>query len=183
MILAPLYREHRIAESGRIVDLNLLMAEQMTADEYSRAHSSLVIPTHDAVITYNGGIVLLERDTAPLKGFLWTPGGRVMRGVPAEVSLKSKVKAECGLEINNLQFAGVERAFMAEDPFGHDRGTDTLGLMYFADGSGELSLDTNHRRVFVVKPKEYDGFRDRLHSFITRYTDEAIARLANLQVK
>lgn len=171
------YREHVFTEKGQIADLNKLEAKPLPDGIYKEAHRSLVIPTHDAVVTYNDSIVLVERDRAPLKDFFWSVGGRINRGVPLEESLKRIVKKECGLEIYDIEFAGVERAFMPADPFGHGRGTDTVGLIYLARGKGEIKLDEFHKGVKLVSSEEYDSLREKLHPFIRKYTDEAMRRI------
>lgn len=171
------YREHLVNEEGAEVDLSRLLASPLDEVNYSVAHAGLVIVTHDAVITYNGGVVLLERTGAPLNGFIWLPGGRLARGIPAGLSLYHRVKSECGIEIANIEFAGIERAFMRTDPFGHGKGTDTIGLVYFADGDGEVAVDQRHKNLRVVTPPDYKALRGELHPFMQKYTDEAIRRI------
>jgi len=171
------YREHIFTEGKLTAALEDLRSPPMPKEVYEKAHQGMVIPTHDAAITYNGEIILLERTADPLKGFLWFPGGRIMRGVPTEESLRIKVKSECGLDISDLEFAGLERAFMPTDPFGHKKGTDTIGPIYFAKGNGEIRLDMSHACVHKVNPLEYNSLRSKLHPFVKKYTDKLIERL------
>lgn len=163
------------------LDLEGFKAKPLNDTEFKEVHRNTVIPTHDAVITYNDGIVLVERIGKPLQGFTWLPGGRMQRGVRTEKSLADKVKKETGLDIGNFEFAGVERAFMPEDPFGQGHGTDTVGLIYFARGEGKLitDVDRNHNAPLLIKPDRYAVIRDSLHPFVQKYTDEAISRIAS----
>lgn len=176
----PQYREHIFTEGEITADSNALRGIRLSDDEYKAAHAGTVIATHDAVITYQGGVVLMERTGAPLKGFLWLPGGRITRGVMTEESLKSKVKKECGLVLTDLVFAGVERAFMPTDPFNHGHGSDTIGLVYFAEGRGQAKADSFHTNLRIITPPHYDGVRESIHPFVRKYTDEAITKLRSV---
>jgi colanic acid biosynthesis protein WcaH len=181
MMGTPEYREHSFVESRVPVDLNKLLANRLNDENYSVVHANTVIPTHDAVVTCNNGIILMERIGKPLSGFLWLPGGRIQRGVPTEISLARAVKRECGLDISDLQFAGLERAFIPEDPLGHGKGTDTIGPVFYAIGSGNLKLDVdgNHNKPILYTVENYAGVRDKLHPFVQKYTDVAIGRIAS----
>lgn len=185
---SPEYREHRFVEKidgvKTAVDLNRLKAERVSDEDYSTIHRNTVIATHDAVITYNDGIILMERIGKPLQGFLWFPGGRMLRGIPTEESLAKAVKRECGLDIECLVFAGVERAFMLTDPLGHGRGADTVGPIFYARGYGNLitDVDENHNHPLLITPRDYPRIRDELHPFVQKYTDVAIGRIATARI-
>ena len=76
----------------------------MSLEDFREAHKNLIIVCHDVFIKYNNGILLVERNNLPAKNVLWPIGGRVLRGVHTEKSLKQKVKEECNLEINSIEF-------------------------------------------------------------------------------
>ena len=42
-------------------------------------------------VNHHSGVVIVERTIDLLKGFQWFPGGRIMRGVSAEESLKNSL--------------------------------------------------------------------------------------------
>ena len=163
----------------------LSKSELIGDEEFQAIHRNTVIATHDAVITYDDGkgegIVLMERVGKPLQGFTWLPGGRMQRGVETQKSLASKVKKETGLDIEDLEFAGVERAFMPTDPFGQGYGTDTISPIFYARGQGELRTDVekNHNAPFLIKPASYGRIREGLHPFVQKYTDVAIGRISS----
>src|SRR3989344_647649 len=95
----PDYNEHAVKEDGKAPDLKELQSGFISKEDFMKIHENSVIVTHDAVVTHKGGIVLMKRLNEPLKGFLWLPGGRILRGIPVEKSLSEKVKKECGLKI------------------------------------------------------------------------------------
>jgi hypothetical protein len=153
-------------EDGKKVDISKLQAGYMNQENYIAAHKSLVIPCHDVLIKINNGLLLVIRDNYPLKGELWPIGGRILRGVNIIDSLKLKVKAECNLEINNIVSLGSARTFLATDPFGHGKGTDTTVEMYFAISSGELKLDDLHKDPQIITKDKYEEIKDSLHPYV-----------------
>lgn len=152
-------------------DVNLKNLESGFVEEqdYITAHKNTVITCHDVIIKYKGGILLVRRDNLPGKGDYYVVGGRMLRGVPVEISLKKKVKEECGLNITNLQVIGCDRILFNEDPFNHGKGTDTFAVVYFADGEGELKLDKLHDNYKVITPK------DDISSF-PQYTQDLVRK-------
>ena len=158
-------------ENGEEVNWSDLEADFISDQDYVKAHQNLIICCHDVLIKYNGGILLIVRDNLPAKDIPWPIGGRVLRGVPAEESLKRKVKAECNLELENIKFLGSSRVIFSTDPFGHNKGTDCFALMYSADGSGELKLDHLHKDPIFVTKEMYSSLRDTLHPYVRDFMD------------
>ncbi len=157
------------------VDVNWsdLEADFISEEDYVKAHKSLVIACHDVLINYNGGTLLIVRDNQPAKDLLWPIGGRVLRGVPTEESLRKKVKSECNLELENIKYLGTARAIFNTEPFGHSKGTDCFVLMYSADGIGELKLDNLHKDPMIVTKEMYtEEFRSGLHPYIRDFMDK-----------
>ncbi len=135
-----------------------LGANFMPKDEYVVAHQNLVIFCHDVFIKYKNGFLLVLRDNQPDKDKYWPIGGRVLRGMSTEKSLRIKVKEECNLELSNIKLIGFLRSQFNEDPFGHGKGTDTISLVYCAKGEGEIKLDGLHTSYVLVNKDNFDDF-------------------------
>jgi len=164
-----------LVENGYEVNLNNLKSKIMPFEEYKLAHENLVIPCHDVFINYNGGILLVNRDNFPAKDELWSIGGRVMRGLSTEDSLRNKTKEECSLELDEINFLGLCRTYFTTDPFGHGHGADTLNLIYYAKGKGEVNLDDLHSQPRIITSEIYTPkFRDQLHPYIRDHMDIVI---------
>ncbi len=162
-------------EDGEDVKMHRLYAPALPKEEYALVHKNIVIACHDAAIEYDGGILLVVRDNLPAKGCLWPIGGRINRGMTTTASLQKKVKEECGLEITNIVFLGTARAYFRTDPFDHGQGTDTLGLMFYGKGKGELLLDPLHKDPRIVTPRQYNpAFRASLHPYVREILDKAM---------
>ncbi len=162
-------------ESQKKIDVKKLEAEDMPTSDYAKAHRGLVIVTHDVVIEYNGGALLVLRNNVPGKNELMPVGGRIKRGIPIEESLRRKVKEECNLEIDTIIPLGMARTRFATDPFGHGHGTDSLNLMFYAKGSGIVKLDALHSKVVMVKPEDYTtDFKKKLHPYTIEIMDKAM---------
>lgn len=170
-------KEYKV-ETNQEVDLNNLRADKLPLETYEKAHQSLVQFCHDILVEYNGGILLIVRDNFPAKGILWSLGGRVERGLPAEKSAIKKVKEECNLDIFDVKELGFARTFFHTDPFGHGNGTDTVNVLYFAKAKGELKLDDLHSQPVILKKEAYtDAFRNALHPYMQDFLDRAIPLL------
>jgi ADP-ribose pyrophosphatase YjhB (NUDIX family) len=153
----------------------LLQAELLPRDTYAAAHGGLVICCHDVLIEQDGAYLLIRRKNHPAKDILWPIGGRVLRGVPAEQSLRQRVKGECQLDLGELRFLGTVRTLFHTEPFGHGRGTDTLNLMYVATGHGILHLDDLHETPTWIRPGDYtDALRQSLHPYVQDMMDAAL---------
>jgi len=141
-----------------------LLGDFMSEDIYSEAHKNLPILCHDVFIKHQGGIILVKREREPAKGKWWPVGGRVLRGVSFEDSLKDKAKKECGLSLKNIELMGIVRHFFDDAYIQHEKGTDTPTLVYFADGEGEINLDKLHSAYRIIKKEDfYKNVRDYDH--------------------
>jgi ADP-ribose pyrophosphatase YjhB (NUDIX family) len=158
-------------ENGE-VNWSQLEADFMPEEDYFKAHQGLILACHDVLIKYNGGFLLIVRDNLPAKGILWPLGGRILRGVPTEESLRRKVKEECNLELENIKYLGLARQIFSTAPFGHGKGTDSFALMYSADGFGELKLDGLHKNPTIVTKDKYAEIKDELHPYVRDFMDE-----------
>jgi ADP-ribose pyrophosphatase YjhB (NUDIX family) len=166
-------------EKNSVVDRESLISEKMPLKEYQKAHASLVILCHDVFIEYQNALMLVVRENDPIKGELCPLGGRQERGLSITDSLQKKVHAECGLKLeDNLKYLGCARTCFATDPFGHDKGTDTMNLVYYAKATGEINLDTLHSHPTLVQKKTYTKeFREQLHPYVADFMDKAIKHL------
>ena len=167
-----------LVDNDQEIDLDKLKSDLMPLASYKGAHEKLVISCHDVFINYKGGILLVKRDNLPVKNEFWSIGGRVKRGLLTEDSLREKVKEECGLELEEIQFLGSCRTYFATDPFGHGHGTDTLNVIYYAKGKREINLDNLHSDSIIVTPEMYTSeFKNKLHPYVRDYMDLAMKML------
>jgi colanic acid biosynthesis protein WcaH len=177
-------KEHAY-ENGEYFDHLNLIAGFMPKEIYQQTHAGMAFPCHDIMIEYNGGLLLVVRDNYPAKNVLWPIGGRLERGLSVIDSLRRKVKAECGLDLEgDLHFLGWERTYFKTDPFGHGHGTDTVNARYFAKGKGEIKLDKLHEKPTIVKPLDYNiQFRASLDPYVRDFMDESMQLLSAGKVR
>lgn len=162
-------------EDGNQINMEELKTSWVSLDDYKNSHKNLIIACHDVFIKYNNGILLATRNGYPAKGILWPIGGRILRGVKTEKSLKKKVEEETNLKIKNIKYLGAGRTFFNTDPFSHGHGTDTLNLVYFAEGGGNLKLNDLNKNPEVVTFEKYtEDFRKNLHPYVRDYMDVVI---------
>lgn len=152
-----------------------LQTDFISSDDYTIIHKNTVIVCHDVFIrcTYNGvhGFLLVKRLNHPAKNIYWPIGGRILRGVTTEESLKKKARDECSLELSNITYIASTRTFFKEEPFGHAKGTDTLNLVFIADGDGELVLNKVHENPLIITQESYPNLRETLAPYVQMYLD------------
>lgn len=172
-------------EDKQYFDNLSLIAGFMPRDVYEKAHEGLPLLCHDIMIEYDGGLLLVVRDNYPAKNVLWPIGGRLERGLSVIDSMKKKVKAECGLELEgDLTFLGWERTYFRTEPFGHGHGTDTVNAKFFAKGKGEIKLDKLHEKPTIIRPLDYNvPFRASLDPYVINFMDDSIRLLSAGKVR
>ena len=154
-------------EDGQDVNIELLKAPFLPVAEYQKSHQSTVIACHDIIISYQGGLLLVQREKHPAKGTLWPLGGRISRGMSTEESLRKKVREESGLELDEIQELGITRTYFSTNPLGHGKGTDTLNVMFYGRGGGILKLDSWHSKPVIVTPAmDTIHFKASLHPYV-----------------
>jgi len=159
-------------EGEKEVDLKKLESKRVPPDEYSSIHSKEIRACHDVFIKYRGGILLVKRKDYPAKDILWPIGGGMRRGLKVKDSLRIKVKEECNLDIKNIKEIGYARTAFSTDPFGHGKGTDSLNIIFSAEGYGNLKLNEYHANPTIVTSKEYnEEFRNSLHPYVKDFMD------------
>lgn len=156
------------------VDIKTLETELMNSVDYKKAHQRLVISCHDIFIEYQKGILLVKRLNYPAQDIHWPLGGRIMRGMSTEDSLRKKVREESGLELSNLTKLGTVRTFFKTDPFNHGKGTDSLNIVYFAKGRGKLKLDKFHEKPLIISPKNYKLQKNKLHPYVRDHINKVM---------
>lgn len=97
----------------------------------------------DAVILFEGGIVLVQRDRPPYAGSYALPGGFVEIGESVEAAAIREAREETGLEIELLGLVGVY-SDPARDPRGH-----VVSAAFLALGRGRLLAGSDARAAGV----------------------------------
>jgi 8-oxo-dGTP diphosphatase len=99
--------------------------------------------TVDAVILYNGRIVLIQRKNPPFQGKFALPGGFVNIGETVEDAVAREACEETGLSIEIVKLLGVYSDPL-RDPRGH-----TVSICYLSLGHGVLKADSDANDVFL----------------------------------
>ena len=105
--------------------------------------------TVDAVIPYQGGIVLVKRRNEPFKEYYALPGGIVEYGESVENAVIREVKEETGLECEIAKLVGVY-----SDPDRDPRGHYVSVCYLLRVRGGELRADSDAEEVKVFKLSE-----------------------------
>lgn len=161
-------------EPGVEKTLANLKSAHVAYEDYSQTHRSIPIICHDVIIRKDSSFLLVKRKRNPMLGSLWFVGGRILRGISTIDSLKEKTKEECGLDLDNIEFLGAARTFFEGDPFDHGKGTDTINLVYLADGIGNISLDELHEDYVLVNKNNYSEIKKKLDKYVIDYLDIAM---------
>ncbi len=181
-------KEYAIGINGTPVDLSKIkpVNGHLPREDYSFIHQNSIVPCHDVFIQYSNeqrenGLLLVRRLEEPSKGILWPIGGRLLRGVPTEESLRDKAKKECGLDLEDITPLGVARVFFNEESLGHEKGYDATSFVYFARGAGNILLNHEHEHPTIITPQQYtSGFRDTIqHLYMRDFMDKAIELVKN----
>lgn len=162
-------------ENNHKIETTQLQTGFIADDAFSVAHQTMCFACHDVLVRVDNKYLLVNRDNVPAKDILWPLGGRVARGVSAEKSLSDKVRKEAGLELSSIRFLGVARTLFETDPWGHEKGTDTLNLMYVADGQGDFRLDQHHSKPYWVSAEDFQTLRASLHPYVVELFEKALA--------
>ena len=147
------------------VNLDKLKSDFIENELYKNIHAQLVIACHDAIIEFDDSLLFVKRSNRPLKNAKLPVGGRIERGVRMSESMISKAAKECGLNLENIIFIGDIRTIFGTDPFNHGCGTDTINLVCYANGKGEVVLDKDHASSVLISLEELKN----LHIYTQRY--------------
>ncbi|MEN8258907.1 MAG: NUDIX hydrolase [Thermodesulfobacteriota bacterium] len=102
------------------------------------------VPTVDIIISYRGGIVLIERKNPPHGWAL--PGGFVDYGETLEQAAVREAKEETALELSNL------RQFHAYSDPARDSRLHTITTIYSAEGHGNLQAGDDAALAKIFRP-------------------------------
>lgn len=91
----------------------------------------------DAIIMYEGRLVLIKRKNPPYKDMFALPGGAVEIGETVEDATIREAKEETGLDIEIIQLLGVY-SDPKRDPRGH-----TVTISFIAKGKGNLKAGSD----------------------------------------
>lgn len=101
----------------------------------------------DAVVFYQGGIVLIKRDNPPYEGCYALPGGFVEVDERVEDAAIREAKEETGLDIELQCLVGVY-SDPGRDPRGH-----VVSVCYLGSGHGDLAYGSDARSAEVFSPE------------------------------
>lgn len=97
--------------------------------------------TVDALIVFEGKLVLIQRKNPPFEDCFALPGGFVDIGETVEDATIREAKEETGLDIELVKLLGVYSDPL-RDPRGH-----TVSVCYLATGSGTLKADSDAKDI------------------------------------
>ncbi|MBU4492260.1 MAG: NUDIX hydrolase [Euryarchaeota archaeon] len=97
--------------------------------------------TVDALIIYEGKIVLIRRKNPPFENHLALPGGFVDVGETVEAAAIREAKEETGLDIKLIRLMGVYSE-PSRDPRGH-----TVSVCFLAEGRGNLKAGSDAKEI------------------------------------
>ncbi len=97
--------------------------------------------TVDALIIFEGKLVLIRRRNPPFKDCLALPGGFVEVGETVEAAVIREAKEETGLDIEIIKLTGVYSDPL-RDPRGH-----TVSVCYLAKGRGKLKAGSDAKDI------------------------------------
>ena len=97
--------------------------------------------TVDALILFEGKIVLIRRLNPPFQNEFAIPGGFVEVGETVEAATVREAKEETGLDISIIKLLGVY-SDPARDPRGH-----TVTICYLARGFGKLKAGSDAKDI------------------------------------
>jgi 8-oxo-dGTP diphosphatase len=99
--------------------------------------------TVDALIVFEGKLVLIKRKYPPFEDCFALPGGFVELGETVEDAAVREAKEETGLDIELVKLLGVY-SDPARDPRGH-----TVSVCYLAKGIGTLKADSDAKDIGI----------------------------------
>jgi colanic acid biosynthesis protein WcaH len=134
----------------------------------------------DLCIVCDGQILLGKRKNDPLKGFFFTPGGRILKNEAHIDCLIRIAKSELGLSVDNLkqaEFMGAWDHFYENSIFGEEVSTHYVNLPHciYYDKKPEILLDDQHDTFEwfdLCRVADGNGF----HKYMRSYASWVISR-------
>lgn len=137
----------------------------------------------DLCIVWNEKILLGKRKNDPLKGFFFTPGGRVLKNEAHVDCLERVAKSELGLVINYIKQAklmGVWDHFYKNSVFGNEVSTHYVNLPHYVcyDKRPKIMPDDQHDTLewFDLSKVANDN---NFHKYMQGYASWIISRGQN----
>jgi colanic acid biosynthesis protein WcaH len=137
----------------------------------------------DLCIVWEEKILLGKRKNNPLKGFFFTPGGRILKNEAHIDCLKRVARSELGLIIDDLKQAeimGVWDHFYENSFFGEGVSTHYVNLPHciYYDKGPEILLDDQHDTFgwFDLNKVANDN---NFHKYMQSYASWIISRRPN----
>lgn len=134
----------------------------------------------DLCIVWDGKILLGKRKNDPLKGFFFTPGGRILKNEAHIDCLKRVARSELGLILDDLKQAelmGVWDHFYENSAFDEEVSTHYVNLPHciFCDKRPEILLDDQHDTFEWFDLNKVDN-DNNFHKYMQRYASWIISR-------
>ena len=134
----------------------------------------------DLCIVWNGRILLGKRKNEPLKGYFFTPGGRILKNEAHIDCLKRVARSELGLIDNDIKQAklmGVWDHFYENSVFGEEVSTHYVNLPYciYFDQRPEIFLDDQHDTIEWFDLSKVAG-GSIFHKYMQSYASWIISR-------
>ena len=134
----------------------------------------------DLCVVCDGKILLGKRKNDPLKGFFFTPGGRILKNEAHIDCLKRVAKSELGLIINEIKQAelmGVWDHFYENSVFGDEVSTHYVNLPHcvYYYKRPEIILDDQHE-VFKWFDLSKVAYGNDFHKYMKCYASWIISR-------
>lgn len=134
----------------------------------------------DLCVVCDGKILLGKRKNDPLKGFFFTPGGRVLKNEAHIDCLKRIAKSELGLIIRDIKKAelmGAWNHFYENSVFGDEVSTHYVNLPHciYYDQRPEILLDEQHE-VFDWFDLNIVAKNNNFHKYMQIYASWIISR-------
>ncbi len=120
---------------------------QMNADK-RRFVPITPLLTVDALIIFEGKLVLIKRKNPPYQNIFALPGGFVEVGETVEEAVVREAKEETGLDIELIKLLGVYSDPL-RDPRGH-----TVSVCYLAKGRGKLKAGSDAKDIGLFNLSE-----------------------------
>lgn len=120
----------------------------------------------NAIVEYEGGIVLLRHAIGRAKGYWVLPSGHVEYGEEPDAAAEQEVAEETGLSCHPLQLLDVfTHQLSPDDPF-------YLVFSYYCRGYGTIALDYESDDYLIVAPEAapplyYPSQQRALHAYLS----------------
>ncbi len=131
--------------------------------------------TVDALIIFEGKLVLIRRKNPPFEGQFALPGGFVEVGEMVETAAAREAKEETGLDINIVKLLGVY-SDPSRDPRGH-----TVSICFLAKGKGKLKAGSDAKDTGLFSLNEIPELAFDHNKIVDEARDDINGILSEMQ--